>query len=190
MSKFVNKKPNICLTAGGILIYQDKVLLIKHKKLNMWLSPGGHVDAGELPHQAAEREFFEETGVKVKVVEPFVTLPNKQSSSQFQSRYLPSPILTNLHWVCKQNYRARVLGRGKPDPNWPRGCEQHLGFTYLVKLISEVDPPVLKFNQKETTQIGWFSLPDLKTLANLNDEIKWEVQLAFRIQTKTSKIKA
>ncbi len=67
----VTQDPKICFTAGGILIHHNKVLLIKHKKLNMWLTPGGHVDERELPHQTAEREFLEETGIKVKAVEPF-----------------------------------------------------------------------------------------------------------------------
>lgn len=38
----------------------ENVLLIHHKKYDMWLSPGGHVDAGETSLMAAERE----TGVK------------------------------------------------------------------------------------------------------------------------------
>ena len=184
MSTFKNKDllPKVCLTAGGILIHQGKVLLIKHKKLNMWLSPGGHVDEGELPHQTAEREFLEETGVKVKTVEPFIKLPSHQTTGQFKSQYFPSPILTNLHWVCEQNYQARVFSKGKPDPKWYRGCEQHLGFTYLVELVDSQKKPELNFNQKETTQIGWFSQDELDVLEGLNPEIKWEIGLAFRLK--------
>ncbi len=176
-----DRRPKVCLTAGGILVHQGKVLLIKHRKLNMWLNPGGHVDANELPHQAAEREFLEETGVKVRVVDPFVKLPSHQSTSQFKSQYFPSPILTNLHWVCEQNYRARVLGEGEPDLSWSKGCEQHLGFTYLVELVSLEKKPRLSFNQKETTQIGWFSQKELDSLDGLNSEIRWEIELAFRL---------
>jgi 8-oxo-dGTP pyrophosphatase MutT (NUDIX family) len=58
--------PATCLTAAGCLIHEDKVLLVKHKKLGLWLNPGGHIDPGELPHEAAEREFYEETGVFVE----------------------------------------------------------------------------------------------------------------------------
>ncbi len=57
-----------CIVAGGILIEGDKVLLIKHKKLGKWLYPGGHVEENETPREAAEREFLEETGLKVNVV--------------------------------------------------------------------------------------------------------------------------
>ncbi|BBG25215.1 NUDIX hydrolase [Sulfuracidifex tepidarius] len=57
-----------CIVAGGILIEDDKVLLIKHKKLGKWLYPGGHVEENETPHEAAEREFLEETGLRVNVI--------------------------------------------------------------------------------------------------------------------------
>ena len=38
-------------------------LLHEHEKLGMWLPPGGHVDRDELPHEAALRETYEETGL-------------------------------------------------------------------------------------------------------------------------------
>ena len=56
------------MTASGFLVHNGKVLLIKHKKLGYWLAPGGHVEEDELPHEAAEREVWEETGLKVKAV--------------------------------------------------------------------------------------------------------------------------
>jgi ADP-ribose pyrophosphatase YjhB (NUDIX family) len=42
-----------------------KTLLLMHKKLGVWLPPGGHVEENELPHEAALREVFEETGLRV-----------------------------------------------------------------------------------------------------------------------------
>lgn len=41
-----------------------KVLLVHHKKAQSWLFPGGHVDLGELPPQAALREAEEELSIK------------------------------------------------------------------------------------------------------------------------------
>ena len=37
-------------------------LLVLHRKVGLWLQPGGHIDAGETPEQAALRETLEETG--------------------------------------------------------------------------------------------------------------------------------
>lgn len=46
----------------------DRVLLLFHRKLRMWLPPGGHVDRDELPDEAAVREVLEETGIRVVLV--------------------------------------------------------------------------------------------------------------------------
>src|SRR6267154_1476348 len=39
-------------------------LLIEHKKLGVWLAPGGHLEEGEEPHQGALREVREEIGLE------------------------------------------------------------------------------------------------------------------------------
>jgi 8-oxo-dGTP pyrophosphatase MutT (NUDIX family) len=46
----------------------DRVLLLFHRKLRMWLPPGGHIDRDELPDEAAVREVLEETGIRVALV--------------------------------------------------------------------------------------------------------------------------
>jgi 8-oxo-dGTP pyrophosphatase MutT (NUDIX family) len=54
------------LTSSGIVFdSRDKhFLLIHHNMLDRWLQPGGHLEPGELPPDAARREVFEETGVE------------------------------------------------------------------------------------------------------------------------------
>jgi 8-oxo-dGTP pyrophosphatase MutT (NUDIX family) len=42
----------------------EGVLLLLHKKLGIWVQPGGHIDAGESPWEAARREAEEETGLR------------------------------------------------------------------------------------------------------------------------------
>lgn len=44
------------------------VLLVDHKASGKWVFPGGHVDLGETPADAAVREVLEETGVAVRLV--------------------------------------------------------------------------------------------------------------------------
>ncbi|MEL6893548.1 MAG: NUDIX domain-containing protein [Actinomycetota bacterium] len=51
------------VTASGIVVGERGVVLLKHKRLGLWLQPGGHVDPGETPWQAALRESIEETGL-------------------------------------------------------------------------------------------------------------------------------
>lgn len=55
-------------TVAVFLVHSHKILLLKHKKLNMWLPPGGHVDPNELPDEAAVREVKEETGLNITLV--------------------------------------------------------------------------------------------------------------------------
>ena len=50
------------ITASGLVIHNDKVLLIFHPFIKRWFQPGGHIDDGESPIDAAIREVYEETG--------------------------------------------------------------------------------------------------------------------------------
>ena len=40
-------------------------MLHLHKRLGIWMQPGGHIDAGETPEVAARREATEELGLAV-----------------------------------------------------------------------------------------------------------------------------
>ncbi|AKM81133.1 MAG: hypothetical protein UT13_C0001G0172 [Candidatus Pacebacteria bacterium GW2011_GWF2_38_9] len=174
--------PKFCFTASVFLIHNDKVLLIKHKKLNMWLGPGGHIDENELPHLAAEREFFEETGLRVKVYSAYKKLSISSKDDRF---FHPLPFAINEHWVCKENYERRLLAEKNkaefaPETKWPKGCEKHLNFTYLAKLIGplEINPA-----EGESQEITWFSLEDLKgkDKKGLMEDIFKELLKAFEL---------
>jgi 8-oxo-dGTP diphosphatase len=43
--------------------YKGKWLLSKHKNRNTWETQGGHIEQGETPLDAAQRELYEESGV-------------------------------------------------------------------------------------------------------------------------------
>lgn len=52
------------LTGSAVVVDgTGRVVLHRHKRLGLWLQPGGHVDPGEGAAEAAARETLEETGL-------------------------------------------------------------------------------------------------------------------------------
>ena len=45
-----------------------KILLVKHREFKKWVQPGGHLEYNETPEEAAVREVYEETQIKVKIL--------------------------------------------------------------------------------------------------------------------------
>lgn len=64
-SPFDEHADPVHVTASAIVLNPagDAVLLHRHKRLGLWLQPGGHIDGGEHPADAAAREVREETGI-------------------------------------------------------------------------------------------------------------------------------
>ncbi|MBA2609903.1 MAG: NUDIX domain-containing protein, partial [Actinobacteria bacterium] len=56
------------VTASALITGIRGVILLKHKKLGIWVQPGGHIDEGETPAEAAVRESIEETGLPVTLL--------------------------------------------------------------------------------------------------------------------------
>ena len=54
------------VTASAIVVGPRGTVLHRHKRLGLWMQPGGHVDAGETPPVAARREATEELGLAVE----------------------------------------------------------------------------------------------------------------------------
>lgn len=53
----------VTVSAGGVVINRDGLVLVVNQRENSWSLPKGHVDPGEEPLAAAIREIMEETGV-------------------------------------------------------------------------------------------------------------------------------
>jgi len=120
------------LVIGGLLIHNNKVLLIYHKKLNSWLPPGGHIEKNETPDDAVKREFKEELGLDVEIL-------NKNDIPMGGNivRQLAVPFYVNVHRV---------------------GGHDHCCFFYLCKLKNTEK---LKINKSELKDFGWFSAKEL-----------------------------
>jgi 8-oxo-dGTP pyrophosphatase MutT (NUDIX family) len=55
-------------TVAIFVVWQKQVLLHTHPKLGLVLPPGGHIEANELPDEAAIRETLEETGLQIQLI--------------------------------------------------------------------------------------------------------------------------
>ncbi|MFC3999059.1 NUDIX hydrolase [Nocardiopsis sediminis] len=64
-------------TAGAILAdARGRVLHVRHRALDAWLLPGGHIESGDSwLIDAAQRELTEETGIAASVATPVGTRP-------------------------------------------------------------------------------------------------------------------
>jgi ADP-ribose pyrophosphatase YjhB (NUDIX family) len=60
---------SIRIRVAGILIKDNKILLVRHEKnkKSYWLLPGGGVEYGETLSEALVREFQEEVGLKIEI---------------------------------------------------------------------------------------------------------------------------
>jgi ADP-ribose pyrophosphatase YjhB (NUDIX family) len=183
--------PRICFTASAFLIHQQQVLLIRHKKLQLWLGPGGHIDENELPHQAAAREFLEETGLSVAIVSalPFAhsSLEETTAASSVAATdvFHPVPLAVNEHWVCQENFLSRQAAAEtgtpyQPTKLWSKGCERHLNFTYLARLDGPLE---IKPAPGESQEVRFFSQQELANTREiaLAPAIATEISLAFKL---------
>ncbi|EGA89796.1 MutT/NUDIX family protein phosphohydrolase [Planococcus donghaensis MPA1U2] len=58
--------------AAGVVVLDNKILMVKEKATKRWSVPSGEIENGETVEQACVREIQEETGFSVSVEKPFI----------------------------------------------------------------------------------------------------------------------
>lgn len=53
------------VTGSAFVVGPRGIVLLHHRRLRIWVQPGGHLDPGETPWDVARREAHEETGLDV-----------------------------------------------------------------------------------------------------------------------------
>ncbi len=91
MTAHIHEK--IDFTASAYIVHKSKVLLHRHKKLGIWLPPGGHIELDEDPNEAVVREAKEETGLDIQLVGY-----SKKYESASDARDLVAPRFLNRHY--------------------------------------------------------------------------------------------
>ncbi len=120
------------LTVGGYIIHEKKLLLIFHKKLQIWLPPGGHIEPNETPDEAVKREVKEEVNLDIELLQY-----NRVFSGKNVREECALPFHTNVHNV---------------------GDHDHYGLFYLCK---PKDITQLKANPEELERYRWCTSEEL-----------------------------
>mgnify|MGYP001103829352 CR=1 FL=1 len=128
-------------TIGAFIVFEDKVLLMNHKKLGTWIQPGGHIELDEDPEMTLWKEIEEETGL----TKDHLTLYQPEGRMPFfdetgEHKRLPIPFDFNVH------------------PYGPGATHKHIDLCYLV--YSDTDQ--VNQNEGESDGLKWFSKQDLK----------------------------
>ncbi|MEN9560936.1 MAG: hypothetical protein RIQ56_209 [Candidatus Parcubacteria bacterium] len=147
----------IDFTASVYIVRENKVLLHMHKKLNIWLPPGGHIELDEDPNQAAIREAKEEVGLDIRLIgdqRAYVDTPYKQ-------RDLIPPRFLNRHFIDLESGHEHVdmaffarANEGEPRPEEEGG---------IIRWFSQAE--LEQNDEKILEDIRAYALEALRVLA-------------------------
>jgi len=164
----VNKE--LDFTASAIVISPtQKILLHYHKKHDVWIQPGGHVDPGEDHIEALAHEILEETGLNIDDLEILDFSQPERSLDIYPNsslRHLPIPFDINRHRVTTVNDHDH----------------DHVDSVYVFKSTEE---SLLQPGEGESQEIGWFSLEeleDLKMYRNTRALARGAIEVMLRLQ--------
>ena len=140
-----------CIVAGCVIVNKGKILLLKHKKLGVWLYPGGHIEEGEMPTEAAIREAKEETGMGVSLVGRRVLPPLDEKDALEPVQ----PLLT----ICE-------------NVPYAAGSHKHFDIVYLARPSGVSGRP----GKGESTELRWIGASEIqkiKTFQNVRHVLKF-----------------
>jgi ADP-ribose pyrophosphatase YjhB (NUDIX family) len=140
-------------TVATFVVHNGRVLLHYHPKLGLWLPPGGHIEHGELPDEAAVREVLEETGVRCRLV-------GEAGVDVDYPRQLIRPL-----GIQVENIRPGV---------------QHIDLVYVA--LAAEDSVAIAPELAERDRVGWYEPSELAALG-ANDEIqRWVAKVVALVR--------
>lgn len=98
-------------TVEVFIVYEDKVLLRKHDKYDIWLGVGGHIEPDEDPNEAALREVREEVGLKITLA----GAPLPEWTGLQEEKELIPPRFLNRHRINSTHEHVSLVYFAKAD---------------------------------------------------------------------------
>ena len=124
------------VTGSGFVVGRRGVVLLKHKRLGFWMQPGGHIDPGETPWDAARRECWEETGLGVQFLGPF----DEGGVPELVHVDVHAGGRGHTHLDLRYLFGAGPHDDGAADPDPPEGESQEIGWFDWEEAIGLADP--------------------------------------------------
>jgi 8-oxo-dGTP pyrophosphatase MutT (NUDIX family) len=119
------------VTGSGIITGPRGVLLLHHRRLRIWVQPGGHLEAGETPWDGALRESVEETGLHLALADASAPVP-------------PPLVHVDVHPSAgghtHLDLRYALAVEGDPEPRPPQGESQEVRWYGWPDAIAIADP--------------------------------------------------
>nr|WP_239091859.1 NUDIX hydrolase [Streptomyces sp. SID14478] len=119
-------RPDVSLEgplAAEVWVFDDAlthVLLVRHRWRG-WVPPGGKVDPGETPREAARRELFEETGVQAELM-------GTPAAATVRSYHPNWPVTAGLSYVTVIDRRTQLASESGQPAAWHRLDEPWQGW--------------------------------------------------------------
>jgi 8-oxo-dGTP pyrophosphatase MutT (NUDIX family) len=136
-------------TATAYVVNDGATALHEHDRLGIRVPPGGHIDRDELPHEAAAREVYEETGLEADIV------ADRSGIEGPNGRSLPQP----AHLLL---YDINVDEAGRVG-------HQHIDHLYFARVPSREIAPV---GTDEVDADGWeWYTPDDLQASDLDADV-------------------
>ena len=140
----------IDFTVSILVVLENRVLLVHHKKLNQWLPLGGHIELDEDPEIAAHREALEESGLEIEIIGERPPVTGNGTKALISPRFLDIHRISDSH--------------------------EHIGLIYLAKPKTGI----LKLSTEEHHDIKWFRWEELDNLTPpISRAIRWYCQKAL-----------
>ncbi len=149
----------IDFTADVYIVNNNKVLLRKHDKIDIWCVPGGHIELHEDPVEAAIREAKEEVGLDIEIV------PTTQLLTSDKERYkhIITPAFVNQHKI--------------------NNTHDHISFIYFAKTNQT---EIINEGREKSDECKWVTLEELDN-QDISETVKEYAKAALELINKLPK---